>query len=166
MFKRVMKVLGLVLLCFVLIAGVSVGIYALRGGFKEVKIDIMKLYFDAEVENTDETEFSVSSSLTRQTIYTLTDVTTRIDFEPFDSTNKDLKVKITGVEGILANEEELKKGITAGEDFTLKLRKDSQGNNYGGVVNLTATSPNGIAQVTITLDGNIMQCPVIFKRGV
>lgn len=151
MFKRIMKVLGIVLACFVLVAGVSVGIYALRGGFKEVKIDIMKLYFDAEVENTDETEFSVSSSLTKQTIYTLTDVTTRIDFEPLDSTNKDLKVKITGVDGILDNQAELEQGLVAGEEFTLKLRKDSQGNNCGGVVNLTATSPNGIAQVTITL---------------
>ncbi len=151
MFKRIMKVLGIVLACFVLIAGVSVGIYALRGGFKEVKIDIMKLYFDAEVENTDETEFSVSTSLTKQTIYTLTDVTTKIDFEPLDSTDKNLKVKITGVDGILDNQAELEQGLVAGEEFTLKLRKDSQGNNYGGVVNLTATSPNGIAQVTITL---------------
>lgn len=146
-----MKIIGIVIASFVVIAGASVGIYALRGGFKEVKIDIMKLYFDAEVENTDETEFMVSETLTKQTIYTLTDVTTKIDFEPFDSTHKDLTVKITGVEGILDNEEELKQGIKAGEEFTLKLRKDSQGNNYGGVVNLTATSPNGIAQVTITL---------------
>lgn len=151
MFKRIMKVLGIVLACFVVIFGAGVGIFALKGGFKEVKVDIMKLYFDADIENTDNTIYDTSETKTKQTIYTLSDVTSQIKFEPLDATNKDLSIKITGVTGILENQEELEKGIEAGKDFQLKIRKDSQGNNYGGVVNITAKSPNGLAQVTITL---------------
>lgn len=151
MIKRILKILGIVLACFVGACGAGVGIYALQGGFEEVKIDIINLYFDDTVADTNETTFSVNDSLTNQTIYTLSDVTTSVQFTPLDATDKKLAVEVTGVDGVLENKEELERGITAGENFTLKIRKDALGNNHGGVVNLTIKSPNELAEVSITL---------------
>lgn len=151
MFKRILKILGIVLACVVGACGAGVGIYALKGGFTEEKIDIVDLYFDDQVENTNDTTFTVNASKTNQTIYTLSDVTTSVLFTPLDATDKKLDVKITGVDGVLENKEELERGVTAGEEFSLRIRKDALGNNHGGVVNLTLNSPNELAEVTITL---------------
>ncbi len=151
MFKRILKIVGIALACIVVACGAGVGIYALKGGFEEVKIDIVDLYFDDQTEDTNDTTFTVNESKTNQTIYTLSDVKTSVLFTPLDATEKKLDVEITGVDGVLENKDELEKGIIAGEEFSLRIRKDALGNNHGGVVNLTITSPTGLAEVAITL---------------
>ena len=46
MFKRILKIVSIVLAGFVVIVGASMGIYALTGGFKEKDINIIKIYID------------------------------------------------------------------------------------------------------------------------
>ena len=145
-----MKILGIVLGCFVVVIGASVGIFALKGGFTKEKIDIVDLILN-KAEDTEDTSYDINDSNTKLTIYTMADVTTSVSFAPLEATEKDLLVTVTGIDGVLANKEELSTGITAGEDFKIKIRKDSLGNNHGGVVKLTIKSPNGLARVEIVV---------------
>lgn len=145
-----MKILGIVLACFIGVVGVSVGIFALRGGFGENKVDIVDLYLN-KAEDSENTTYELNTSQTKLTIYTLTDIKTSISFAPLDATEKDLTVRVTGVDGVLANKEELVSGIVAGDEFDIKIRKDAMGNNHGGVVNLTFESSNGLARVSIVV---------------
>ena len=133
MFKRILKILGICIATFVVVCGAGVGIYALQGGFKENEINILRLYMD-------------DATKADKTIYTLNDFTTKINFEPLDATNTDLEVIIQDPlrqvdtngnlikEGILKN---VPKTIKAGQDFNIEINKDENGNNIGGVVNLT-----------------------------
>ncbi len=150
MFKRIMKISGIVLACFIAVVGVSVGVFAIQGGFKEHKINIVDLYLNAS-EDSESTSYEVNEAKTKLTIYTLTDVTTSISFAPLDATEKNLAVTVTGIDGVLANKEELSEGVVAGKEFDIKIRKDALGNNHGGVVNLTFKSSNGLAQVSIAV---------------
>ena len=133
MVKRILKIVAIVLASFVIVAGGAIGIVALTGGFKEKVIEITKLYFDED------------PSLTQKTITTLEDIVTRINFEPYDATETDLELTVTGNDnGIIAD---LPKKIKAGQDFSIKVNKDSKGNNIGGVV--TITTKTSIANVSL-----------------
>lgn len=132
MFKRVLKILGICLAIFVGVLGGGFGIYALQGGFKNVKINILSIYMD------DPTKAD-------KTIYTLGDFTTSINFEPLDATEKELEVIIQDPMRIEENGNLVQEGILknvpttvkAGEDFKIEINKDARGNNYGGAVTLT-----------------------------
>lgn len=145
-----MKILGIVLSCFVVVIGASVGIFALQGGFENEKINIKDLFLN-KAEDTESTTYEINESKNKLTIYTVTDVTTSVSFEPLNATEKNLSVKVEGIDGVLANKDELTSGITAGKDFKIKIRKDAFGNNHGGVVNLSIESPNGLARVNIVV---------------
>lgn len=132
MFKRILKIVGICLAGFVVLVGGAFGIYALRGGFKDVEINILRLYID-------------DTAKADKTIYTLDDFTTTINFEPLDATEKELEVVIQDPMRIVENGNLIQEGIlknvpstvTAGEEFKIEINKDSQGNNYGGAVTLT-----------------------------
>lgn len=150
MFKRIMKILGIVFGCFVVVIGASVGIFALKGGFTHEKIEINNLTLN-KAEDTEDTSYEINNTSTKLTVYTMADVTTSVSFSPLDATEKNLSVTVTGIDGVLANKDELSSGIIAGEDFKIKIRKDALGNNHGGVVKLTIKSPNGLARVDIVV---------------
>lgn len=143
MFKRILKIIGICLAGFVVLIGVGVGIYALQGGFKEKDINILYLYMD-------------DKNKANQEIYTLTDLVTRINFEPLDATNKELEVVVQDPLRIVENGELIKEGvlknvpskITAGEDFNIQINKDDKGNNIGGVVTLTFKPANNSKNIT------------------
>lgn len=132
MFKRILKIVGICLAGFVVLVGGAFGVYALKGGFKEIEINISQLYMD------DTTKVD-------KTIYTLDDFTTSINFEPLDATEKELEVTIQDPMRIVENGNLIQEGIlknvpstvTAGEEFKIEINKDARGNNYGGVVTLT-----------------------------
>lgn len=148
MFKRILKILGICLGIFVVVCGGGFGIFALTGGFKNEEVFIKYLYIDNE------------SKAGKETIYTLSDFTTRINFEPYNATDTELEVIIQDPlriedkengelvqEGILKN---VPSTITAGKDFNIEINKDSYGNNYGGAVTLTFKPKNkSIAYFTL-----------------
>ena len=117
---------------FVGVCGLGVGIFALRGGFKDNEINILRLCLD-------------DATKADKTIYTLTDFTTSINYEPLDATNRDLEVSIQDPMRIVENGNLVKEGILknvpsvvkAGEEFKIQINKDINGNNYGGAVTLT-----------------------------
>ena len=138
MFKRILKVTGICLAAFILIVGAAVGIFTLSGGFKEKVVDITKLYIDDTTKADKE-------------IYTLGDISTSIQCEPLDATDKKLEVIVSDPlrvfddkgnlikEGILKN---IPKYVNVGEVFNLEVNKDAMGNNIGGVVTLTFRPAN------------------------
>lgn len=144
MFKRILKILGICMAIGLVVLGAGVGIFALKGGFKDVKIDIVLLY-------TDDTTKADS------TVYTLEDFSTVINCEPLNATDKELEVIIQDPlreedsngklekEGILKN---VPKTIMAGEEFKIQINKDANGNNYGGVVTLTFKPKNAEKIIT------------------
>ena len=144
MFKRILKIVSIVLAGFVVIVGASMGIYALTGGFKEKDINIIKIYID-------------DSNKAEKQIYTLSDFSTQINYEPLDATNKELEVIISDPlrqvdengnlikEGILKN---VPKKINAGDTFNVEINKDEKGNNIGGVVSITFRPLNTQKNIT------------------
>ena len=144
MFKRILKIVSIVLAGFVVIVGASMGIYALTGGFKEKDINIIKIYID-------------DSNKAEKQIYTLSDFSTQINYEPLDATNKELEVIISDPlrqvdengnlikEGILKN---VPKKINAGDTFNVEINKDEKGNNIGGVVSITFRPLNTEKNIT------------------
>ena len=150
MVKRILKIVGIVLASFVVIAGGAVGISALTGGFKKEVIEISKIYFGEDVTNTD------------ITVYTLEDIVETIKFEPANATEKELSVKVLGNDnGVIEN---IPSTITAGKPLSIKVNKDSKGNNIGGVVTIEAKSSNGLAVVKlrVVVDVNIPDNSLFF----
>ncbi len=152
MLKRILKIVGISLALILGAGALSVGIYALQGGFADEKIKISKLYFENEENDT---------SVIRKTIYTLEDITTLIKYEPLNATDKTLQVTIDDQVGVLAKKPDK---LIAGEPFELKINKDKYGNNVGGVVYMTIRQ--GIAEVKLTvLVDVVIPNNVIFFSG-
>lgn len=132
---RILKIVGIVLASFVVIAGGAVGIAALTGAFEEEKIQITRIYFDDDITNTS------------KTVYTLGDIVEHIKYEPANATETTLNVEVTGnTNGVI---EDIPLKLTAGKDFNIKVKKDNKGNNIGGVVTIKAFTSNGYADVTL-----------------
>lgn len=143
MFKRILKILGICMAIGLVVLGAGFGIFALKGGFKDVKINIVRLYMD-------------DTTKAGSTVYTLEDFSTVINCEPLDATDKELEVIIQDPlreenngklekEGILKN---VPNTVMAGEEFKIQINKDVNGNNYGGAVTLTFRPKNAEKIVT------------------
>lgn len=156
MVKRILVIVSIVLASFVVIAGGAVGISYLSGGFNEEVIEITHLYFDK-----DDTK-SVSKE-----VRTLEDIVSCIHFQPANATNRELVVSVVGNSNSNGTLAEVPETIKAGEDFTLKVNKDSKGNNIGGTVTLKITpkSEQPIAGVTLkaVVDVNIPDNSLYFS---
>ncbi len=138
MFKRFLKIFGIVFAGFVVVVGAAFGITALRKGFDEVNIPITRIFFANESGNTLDTA---------REVYALEDFTTKLDFEPKDATNRNINVVVRDEVGVLDCDSKFT--ITAGKEFSLKLRKDANNNNYGGVATLEFRPEGGIAKATL-----------------
>lgn len=131
--SRILKIVGIVLAGFVVIVAGAIGIGVLSGQFEKEKIQIKCIYFDDDPTNTT------------KTIRVLDDIVTSIKYEPSNATETQLSITVDGNEnGVI---EELPSKITAGKEFTIKVNKDSNGNNIGGVVTIRALTSNGFADV-------------------
>ena len=138
MFKRIMKIFGIVFGGFVVIVGAFFGITALRGGFNEESIPVTELVFEGEDTNI-------------LNVYTLEDKTFKLNCYPLDATNQTIEVKTYDQVGVLDN---APKQIKAGEPFTLKIRKDANGNNVAGSVTLEFKA-GSIATATINMQVDV-----------
>lgn len=143
MFKRILKILGICMAIGLVVLGAGFGIFALKGGFKDAKINIVRLYMD-------------DTTKADSTVYTLEDFSTVINCEPLDATDKELEVIIQDPlriekngklekEGILKN---VPSTVMAGEEFKIQINKDANGNNYGGAVTLTFKPKNAGKVIT------------------
>lgn len=156
MVKRILVIVSIVLASFVVIAGGAVGISYLSGGFNKEVIEITHLYFDKD----DTTSVS-------KEVRTLEDIVSCIHFQPANATNRELVVSVVGNSNSNGTLAEVPETIKAGEDFTLKVNKDSKGNNIGGTVTLKITpkSEQPIAGVTLkaVVDVNIPDNSLYFS---
>ncbi|MBE5757668.1 MAG: hypothetical protein E7345_01890 [Clostridiales bacterium] len=149
MFKRILKIVGICLGAFVGAVGLGFGIYAIAGGFKKETITVEALYFGSREE-------------TSRVVYSLEDVPLTINCYPDNATDKELELKITDDVGVL---QDPPKTVKAGEEFTLKIRKDENGNHVGGVVNITATKGVGHVAFTLICDVPVPDDVVFFSDG-
>ncbi len=114
MFKKIMKVFGIISACIVGVIGISIGIFALMGGFEEKVVGLSKIYFD-------DTE-----GMTDKLIFIEDDTTMVINYLPNDATETTLKTIVVG-SGVTVPET-----VTVGKEFTISVVKDANGRNVGG----------------------------------
>jgi len=143
MFKKIMAIIGIVLGGFVVLSGAIFGIYALAGGFEIKTVHLRNVFFGDD--QTDK----------ERTIYTLDDVTLTVNYFPLDATNKTLEITGPSREDINYILDNCPTTITAGEPFTLKLRKDEYGNNMAGALALRIGRDQAWVDVNLQVDVSI-----------
>lgn len=134
MVKRILKIFLIVFGCIIAFFAGAIGIYALAGGFKEKVVDITKLYFASDSDDSGESTDKSSSHAD----YTMDDFPMTISYEPSNATNKTLTVRVIEGEDAVT----IPSTVTAGEKFVVKLNKDEDGNNIGGTVRIRFTGAN------------------------
>lgn len=154
MVKRILKIIGISLACFAVVAGASFGIFAIAGGFEEEKILMSRLYFANE--NND-------VNVTTREYYTLTDITERLVFTPDDATETMLDVEFGGDKGVISNHFDT---IRAGEEFTLHIAKDANGNNKSGVAIITFSNGINKATLTVLVDSPVKDNSIYFAGNL
>ena len=123
MFKKILKIVSIVLGGFVVIVGIATGIYALTGGFVHKNVPIISVFFGDDPANT---EMKVSQPI-------LGDYVCCVNYYPDDATSRLLNVEVHDEVGVI---DYCPSQVEAGKDFTIKIKKDSRGNNIGGYVYL------------------------------
>lgn len=153
MAKRILKIIGIVVLGFIVVTGGVVGIFALRGKFKEKDIPITNLYFEID-EVTGE-------AIRKKEIKTLDDIVINVKYEPSNATNTELIFETSDDKNynIFSNNPET---IRAGEDFKLKLSRDSFGNNVGGVETIIFKAGIVFAELKVIVDVEIPNNSIFF----
>lgn len=133
--KKILMMLGIVVLGIVVVIGAIFGISYLTGAFEDKAIAIRTLYFE-NPENSEDT------SIKEMEIRTLDDFKAKISFLPADANKTTLTVTTKGAAGALDN---FPSTVKAGEEFDVKLAKDEYNNNVGGAVELKFTDESGQA---------------------
>ncbi len=123
MFKRFLKIFGIVLGVLVGVMGLAVGVYAIIGGFNQTKIGMTNVFFDSETE-------------TERKLIVENDVNVTINYLPTDATETKLKTIVSGDTNII----DIPSTVTGGQEFTIKLRKTLTGRNIGGNVTIEFVS--------------------------
>ncbi|MBE5736239.1 MAG: hypothetical protein E7356_02635 [Clostridiales bacterium] len=138
MVKRILKILGIVFGSAIIIIGGAIGISFLSGGFDHEEIMVTHLYFDND------------PNVTKKQYLIFDDIVTSLQCEPFDATDKTITLKVLGLpEGQESQIVSIPKTVQAGEEFTIKVKKDANGNNIGGVVTIQAKS--GVVATVATI---------------
>ena len=150
MAKRIFKIVAIVLVSFLVVTGGVLGVVALKGGFEKEVIDITNIYFGED------------TTTRKLEIQTLDDVVQKINFEPFDATEKELKVTVSDDYGILNNPPAK---ITAGSDLNIRLNHDDKGNNIGGVATLTLSAGIVNAEIKVIVDVEVPNNALYFTRS-
>ena len=110
--KKALKIIGIVLGSLIALIGVAAGIAAITGVFSNKKINITALSWETDK------------------VRVVDDYTTTINFLPANANQLDVELKLVYADG--SNIVEIPSTVKAGEPFTIKLKKDANGNNIGG----------------------------------
>ena len=116
--KKALKIIGIVLGSLIALIGVAAGIAAITGVFSNKKINITALSWETDK------------------VRVVDDYTTTINFLPANANQLDVELKLVYADG--SNIVEIPSTVKAGEPFTIKLKKDANGNNIGGEVVIQA----------------------------
>lgn len=160
MFKKILKVVGIILASFVVVVGGTIGVFALTGGFKKPEIKITHLYFDDGVDG---------STITEQTIYTLDDIKVKLKCEPKNATNQVVNVKYS--DSYSSNDlgssiiENQRTTVNIGEELDLKIAKDENGNNKSGPVTITFSTSIASIKLKLLVDASVPD-DVLYFTGV
>ncbi len=113
MFKKFLKIFGICIAIITGIMGVSVGVFALTGGFNPQTVGMTKIFFGAE-------------DVTEQELVIKEDTKFTISYLPDNATDLTLMC-ITNSQAVT-----VPATVKAGEEFTVVVNKDSSGRNIGG----------------------------------
>lgn len=116
--KKALKIIGIVLGSLIALIGVAAGIAAITGVFSNKKIKITALSWETDK------------------VRVVDDYTTTINFLPANANQLDVELKLDNADA--SNIVEIPSTVKAGEPFTIKLKKDANGNNIGGEVVIEA----------------------------
>lgn len=138
--KKFLKILGLALAGLFGLIAVSVAVAAISGVFNDEEIKIEALSWEVSKARV------------------VDDYKATVNFLPENANVLDIELKIltAGGENII----ELPESVKAGEEFTIKVKKDANGNNIGGEVNIQAktslvvTDPNLQILVDVPIPSN------------
>lgn len=146
--KKVAKFVGIGMLCIVAVLGIGIGIFALTGGFDQKVIALTSLYFDEQsvetngyvmnvqdVRTADEAALSIKKYIVISDDYTMS-----VGCLPTDATNTTLEITPYWVTAPI----EIPEKVKAGQKFTIKVKKDANGNNLGGSAKLVFKSESGV----------------------
>ena len=139
-FSKISKMVGLAMAGVVGTVAVSVGAYALFGGFKEKVVDLEKMYFEKSA-------YVVAGEIQGNAYV---DTSLKLIPDPEDATK--LAVTLMGGEDVVTySEAEVGKGIS------LKLNQDLEGNVIGGEFELIAESNENLltAKTNVFVDSRI-----------
>ena len=139
-FSKISKMVGLAMAGVVGTVAVSVGAYALFGGFKEKVVDLEKMYFEKSA-------YVVAGEIQGNAYV---DTSLKLIPDPEDATK--LAVTLMGGEDVVTySEAEVGKGIS------LKLNQDLEGNVIGGEFELIAEANENLltAKTNVFVDSRI-----------
>ena len=120
--KKFFKIFGISSAIIFGVVLLSIGVFALMGGFNEHIVGMTSIYFDTESEK--EKKLIIED-----------DIELTINFAPLDATEKKLKTTVDGEECV-----DVPAVITAGEPFKIRVKKDANGRNIGGNVQIRFSS--------------------------
>ena len=116
--KKFFKIFGLVLAGIFGLLVVAVAVAAITGAFSEKKVNIQQL------------------SWAQDKMTVVDDFTATINFLPENANQLDVELKFVYADG--ADIVEIPERVKAGEEFTIKVKKDENENNIGGEVVISA----------------------------
>lgn len=116
--KKAFKIIGIILGSILGLLGIATAVAAISGAFSNKKIDITELSWETDK------------------VRVVDDYKTTINFLPENANQLDVELKLVYADG--ANIVEIPSTVKAGQEFTIKLKKDANGNNIGGEVVIEA----------------------------
>ncbi len=116
--KKAFKIIGIILGSILGLLGIATAVAAIGGAFSNKKIDITELSWETDK------------------VRVVDDYKTTINFLPENANQLDVELKLVYADG--ANIVEIPSTVKAGQEFTIKLKKDANGNNIGGEVVIEA----------------------------
>ena len=116
--KKAFKIIGIILGSILGLLGIATAVAAIGGAFSNKRIDITELSWETDK------------------VRVVDDYKTTINFLPENANQLDVELKLVYADG--ANIVEIPSTVKAGQEFTIKLKKDANGNNIGGEVVIEA----------------------------
>ncbi len=162
--KKVLIIFAICASCLLGVVGITLGVFALVGGFDEKVVKIERVYFENQNFSSDGYvvelhAVSTDYGLRDKYVVIQDDYSARISFLPENSNRKTIAVKVTDESGCL----EVPSTVTAGEKFTIKVKKDEDGNNITGSAILQFSSDDLVrCTLYIIVDTNFSENDLFF----
>lgn len=116
--KKFFKIFGIVIAGIIGLIAIAFAVAAITGAFSQKKINIEQLSWEED------------------NMVVVDDFKATINFLPENANQLDVELKFVYEDG--ANIVEIPQTVKAGEEFTIKVKKDGKGNNIGGEVVISA----------------------------